>query len=195
MSNLLDRSEITSPEEALNFLFDLFAARGESYYDEAVTQNAHALQTAALAERENAPVALVVAGLLHDVGHLIVDEHGGQDNFLERDAHHERIALRLLAKWFAPEVVEPITLHVAAKRYLVAKDPDYANGLSESSAQSLAVQGGPMSPAEAAEFEASPYAEDACRLRRWDDGAKVNAARTPDWEHYRPLVFSQITMH
>lgn len=194
MTNLLDRSGIASPDDAVEFLFNLYAARGETKYDESVTQNEHALQTAALAESEQAPVALVVAGLLHDVGHLIVDEHDGQEDFLKHDAHHERIALRLLSAWFPPEVTEPISLHVAAKRYLVTVDPDYAHGLSDASTRSLAIQGGPMTPEEVLAFEASPHAEGACRLRRWDDGAKASSAVTPGWEHYRPLVHSQITI-
>lgn len=194
MITQLDHSDITSPEGVVDFLFDLFAARGESNYDEAVTQNQHALQTAALAEAQNAPDYLVVAGLLHDVGHLIVDEHAGQEDFLARDARHERLALELLSAWFPPKVVEPIKLHVAAKRYLVAVDPEYFNGLSESSRRSLEIQGGPMTQKEATTFETSPHAEDACQLRRWDDGAKDDSAATPSWDHYRPSVLSQISM-
>ena len=50
-----------------------------------------------------------------------------------------------------------VRLHVPAKRYLCAVDPEYWEGLSDVSKRSLKVQGGPLSPAEAAEFAALPY--------------------------------------
>jgi gamma-butyrobetaine dioxygenase len=51
------------------------------------------------------------------------------------------------------------------------------HGVAES-ARTLAVQGGPMTPDEAAEFAAGPYARDALTVRRWDEAAK-DPARTP----------------
>ena len=34
----------------------------------------------------------------------------------------------------------------------------------------------------------APYAEDAVRLRRWDDVGKVAGLETPGLEHYRPVL-------
>ena len=49
----------------------LFSERGGSLYGgEGVTQLEHGLQAAFLAEEEGASDELVVASLLHDVGHL-----------------------------------------------------------------------------------------------------------------------------
>jgi predicted HD phosphohydrolase len=79
-------------------------------------------------------------------------------------------------------------MHVAAKRYLCATDPSYLDELSPASVHSLNLQGGPYSPAEVAEFEMSPYARDAVRLRRYDDIGKVEGLETPDLEHYRPVL-------
>jgi gamma-butyrobetaine dioxygenase len=85
-------------------------------------------------------------------------------------------------------VTEPIRLHVPAKRYLCAVEPSYFARLSEASVYTLSVQGGPMSEAEAREFEALPRAADAVAVRRWDDQAKDPSASAPGFEHFRPLL-------
>jgi gamma-butyrobetaine dioxygenase len=77
---------------------------------------------------------------------------------------------------------------VAAKRYFCAVDPAYWATLSAASVQSLALQGGPMSPAEVAEFAASPHFADAVQLRRFDDLGKEPALSTPPLEHFRPYL-------
>ena len=156
---------------------------GSLYFGEAVTQLEHALQTAALAERSGAPDALVVAALLHDIGHLL---HGLDEQTADRgiDARHEDVGESWLASRFSPAVSEPVRLHVAAKRYLCATDPVYVSGLSEASRQSLTLQGGPMRDSDVHAFERTPWAQDAIRLRRWDDAAKVPGLRVPDVSHY-----------
>jgi len=160
----------------------LFAGHGHRPYDgarrESVTALEHSLQCAALAERANAAPALVVAALLHDIGHF----HAAEDDATD-DAHELR-ALPLIADAFGPAVLEPIRLHVAAKRYLVAQHADYAALLSPASMHSLTLQGGPMTPAEAAAFDALPFSNDAVRLRCWDDAAKTPGKETPGLAHY-----------
>jgi [1-hydroxy-2-(trimethylamino)ethyl]phosphonate dioxygenase len=166
-------------------ILELFATKGAAaYHGEDVSQEEHALQAAELAEREGAPDALVVAALLHDVGHLL----DGQDEDLASrgiDGHHEQAGCAWLGRSFGPEVIEPIRLHVAAKRYLCAVEPSYAAGLSPASRLSLELQGGPMTPAEVAAFEGNPYFRDAIRLRHWDDAAKVPGLAVPGPSHYR----------
>lgn len=147
----------------------------------------HMLQAAYAAEQEGAPARLVAAALLHDYGHFIHDlpedsaEHGV-------DTQHEEVAHSFLVEHFGEAIAEPIRMHVAAKRYLCATDPSYIGQLSPASVHSLSLQGGPYSAEEVAEFERSPYAEDAVRLRRWDDVGKVESMETPDLEHYRPVL-------
>ncbi|AUG80223.1 gamma-butyrobetaine dioxygenase [Kitasatospora sp. MMS16-BH015] len=172
--------------DVLDTLAELFAGEGAGeYLGEEVTMAQHMLQAGALAEAAGAPDHLVAASLLHDVGHF-----GGSGLELMRgaDNRHSHTGADWLAHHFGPEVTEPIRLHVAAKRYLCAVEPTYRASLSEASEYTLQVQGGPMSPAEAAEFAALPGAADAVTVRRWDDLAKDAAAPTPAFEHFRPLL-------
>ncbi len=151
---------------------------------EPVSSLAHALQCAQLAEWAGAPAPLVAAALLHDIGHFI-ETTGIADDV---DDVHEARAQPLLMKVFGPAVAEPVRWHVAAKRYLVAVDAGYAAQLTPASVHSLGLQGGPMSAAERAAFEALPFAQDAISLRRWDDQAKLPGQVTPGLDYYLVLL-------
>jgi len=169
-------------------IFEIFEVRGgDAYFGEPVSQLEHALQAAYYAGQENAPASLVVAALLHDVGHLL---HGLGEHVADRgiDARHEDVGEAWLAREFGPEVTEPVRMHVDAKRYLCATDPEYLALLSPASLQSLALQGGAYTAEEAREFERRPFARDAVRLRRWDDLAKVPGMAVPGLESYRALI-------
>jgi len=169
-------------------IFEYFYSHGaDAYLGEPVTLREHMLQTARQAELDGAPDELVAAALLHDVGHLI---HGERDDTTRAgvDLEHEEVGYRFLASHFPPAVVDPVRLHVAAKRYLCAVDPTYHDALSRASKISFGLQGGPMSSAEVAAFETEPYFEDACLLRRYDDAAKEPGVETPPLEHYRPVL-------
>ncbi len=155
-----------------------------AYLGERVSITEHMLQAAHAAERAGAPPALVAAALLHDIAYVLHEP--AADPGL--DVGHAALGGRLLAPRFGPAVSEPVRLHVAAKRYLCAVEPGYRAALSPASVRTLAAQGGPLTDAEAREFEASPHAADAVRLRRWDEAAKVIGAPVPDVDHYRPLL-------
>ena len=179
-----------TPDEVVQSLADLFASEGmKDYLDEPVSQAAHMLQTAALAEARGAGGALVAAALLHDVGHF-TGVVTGQDLTQGTDNRHSETGAGWLSAWFGAEVTEPVRLHVAAKRYLCGTDPGYTAALSGASRSTLSVQGGPMQADELARFEANQFAKAAVRLRRWDDAAKDPRARVPGFWHYRPLLRS-----
>src|SRR5262249_4343349 len=123
----------TEGMKGIDSLFTLFREKGNgAYFGEAVTETEHALQCAHLAEQSGAPPELIAAALLHDVGHLL---HGLPEDAAERglDGRHEEEGAAWLRGHFGPAVVDPVRLHVAAKRYLCAVEPDYHAGLSEAS--------------------------------------------------------------
>ena len=86
-----------SREERVDLLFDYLNTHGQSSYDPSVTQLEHALQTARLAQQESQQPHLVVASLLHDIGHLMIDEHDERRDFLNQDCAHEAVAARALS--------------------------------------------------------------------------------------------------
>lgn len=174
--------------EVVSTLFAILNDRGHrAYFGEAVSELEHALQAAWLAQDSGASDALVAAALLHDLGHLL---HGLNENIAEDgvDGHHEDVGAAWLRPFFGPEVTETIQLHVAAKRYLAAVNPNYGEALSEASRQSLQLQGGPFSKDEASTFEQHPHSAAAVALRSWDDAAKVPGAPVPALETYRNLL-------
>lgn len=173
---------------SLKEIEQLFLSKGSGLYGgEAVSQLEHALQAAWAAEQRGASDALVIACLLHDLGHLIF-EQGHTDLAEGKDDLHQFRVLPFLRPLLPDAVVEPIALHVDAKRYLCFAEPGYLQGLSQASQLSLSLQGGVMDEAAAAAFMARPYAADAVALRRCDDEAKVVGLETPGLEHYLPRL-------
>ena len=162
----------------------LFRDHGHiEYAGEGVSQQEHALQCAQLAERAGAGPELVTAAFLHDLGHML-NLQGETPTARGIDDQHQYFAIPFLRGLFPAPVIESIRLHVDAKRALCALEPGYYEALSDDSKRSLALQGGIYSPEEAAAFRAKPHAEDAMRVRRWDDAAKVPGAVTPPLDHY-----------
>jgi phosphonate degradation associated HDIG domain protein len=176
------------PVTTVDRVFELLATGGgAAYFGEPVTVLEHSLQAAWFVQRSEASVALVVAALLHDLGHLM---HNEGEDVAQRglDTHHEELAAAALAGHLPDAVLDPIRMHVAAKRYLCFAEPDYLAGLSPASLESLALQGGPMTASEAEEYLALPHAREALSLRRADDSAKVPGLSVPGLESYRSLV-------
>lgn len=152
-----------------------------------INQLMHAVQSASLAQSRRCTSALIVAALLHDVGHMVhnLGEHPAAQGV---DDKHEMVGANWLARYFGPEVVEPIRLHVAAKRYLCAVEPAYFGRISKDSVESLALQGGAMAVDEVAAFEHQPYWQDAVTLRRIDDDAKDPRGAFPTLSSFWPTI-------
>ena len=182
---------ITQPANAegiVGLIEDIFALHGaDSYLGEEVTMAEHMLQAAYLAEQQGESESVILAALLHDVGHYanaLPPEvlMNGQDN------RHQVSGADWLARFFPAEIVEPIRQHVAAKRYLVAVEPSYRACLSQASLDSLALQGGAMTEEEAQAFAQLPQLEAVIKGRRLDDAAKMAGMQTPDFAHYKPML-------
>jgi predicted HD phosphohydrolase len=141
---------------------------------------AHSLQCAdvLLAERPD-DIELQVAGLVHDIGDLLVP--GDSDG-------HGRHGALAVAGLLGPRVAGLVELHVPAKRYLVTTDPAYRATLSPGSIRTLELQGGLFDDEAVARFEAEPYAADALVLRRADEAAKVPGRPVPGLSTWRPAI-------
>lgn len=168
----------------------LLTERGARQYGmEAVSQLEHALQCADLAESAGESDLLVLACLLHDLGHMLAAERSGQ---VEADPNsddlHQYAVLPFLRHVLPDAVLEPIRLHVDAKRYLCQAEIGYFESLSPASVRSLAQQGGIYSDEQAEAFLRQPHAEAALRLRRYDDLAKVAGRAVPPLDHYLPRL-------
>lgn len=173
-------------DQTIQELKALFAeSGGDEYYGEPVTQEAHMLQSARLAEQNGADAETVVAAFLHDIGHLLpaYSADDFMDNYGRID--HERLGADFLRKrGFSEKVAELIENHVNAKRYLTHKNPEYYTNLSEASRQTLQFQGGPMNDEEGRAFESNPNFLAILRVRQWDEAAKVPGMKTPDVAYY-----------
>jgi phosphonate degradation associated HDIG domain protein len=178
---------LSTTDDITQRIFFVFRARGDRHYGENVSELQHALQCAEFASRAGESDAIVLACLLHDYGHLLHDL-GEQIAEQGIDARHEELGATLLTPYFPPSILEPIRQHVAAKRYLCLKDPMYARALSDSSQRSLQLQGGPMSPDEATEFETNPHFHACITVRIYDDKAKVLDMPTRPLESYENLI-------
>lgn len=173
---------------SISEIANLFTSWGNDAYSESVSQVAHAEQCAALARSAGADDHVVVAALLHDIGHVLVLEKTGGQAQLDTDDEHEATGARCVAQLFGPRVAGPIALHVAAKRYLCGVEKGYFDILSPASVASLRMQGGPMSSEEASRFERLPHFAAAVALRRWDDEAKVRDLEVTPFATYIPTM-------
>lgn len=161
---------------------------GGQYFGEAVSKLEHALQCAWHARQAKADEELVLAALLHDVGHLFDAEDTVRDPRVGV-VNHDAIGARwLLERGFSERLARLVGGHVEAKRYLTATRAGYGERLSPASRETLALQGGPMAETDAAVFAAQPDMLDMLRLRAWDEMAKDPEWRGPGLEEYREMM-------
>lgn len=206
-----------SPQDtACRLIALLDSAANTPYIGEPVSQLEHSLQCAHLAAtaKPESDEETIVAALFHDVGqfipqedlNLILGEHQSQvvdmivdsgdsselkeskNDSVGRMSHESLGAKYLSALGFPEKVTRLVEAHVPAKRYLCAFDEEYYDKLSEASKESLRFQGGPMSNTEKVQFESSPWCSDMCRLRKWDDAAKVVGLTVPRLDTYQRAI-------
>ena len=187
---MLDRSAV--PETIVDKILGLYRQAGnQEYHGEKVSQLEHALQTAQKAMDAEGSDEEVIAALLHDIGHIWLDD--GSVLTEVGVIEHDRIGSEVLRSLgFSEGVAQIVAGHVAAKRYLVANDEDYASKLSEVSVESLRLQGGPMSPEESALFSQAPWSAEKVRVRVWDDQAKTPGAQVSPLDTYRGLLLDHL---
>ena len=171
-------------------IINKYQTNNSLYIGEKVTMTEHMVQTAMLAEQNHSSESLICACLLHDYGHFIIEDPN-QLVSKSVDGKHENIAFNFLKNYFKLEVVEPIKLHVQAKRYL-CRNKSYWGILSEASKVSLKLQGGIMNDNEAKKFVSLKFHNEAILLRKYDDEGKIPNTKIKKIEEYRDLINSQL---
>lgn len=163
----------SEPHVVTDEVINLYKQYGDEDYDgEPVSQTSHMIQCAMLA-MEDGDINLTIGAFLHDVGHLLKHEQPTEPMGNFGVANHEGIgAAYLKERGFSERVCAIVANHVAAKRYLVATDKEYASKLSTASQETLRWQGGPMSDEEADVFKQHPFFNDIIKVRLWDERAK-----------------------
>ena len=167
-----------------------FSNNKSLYIGEDLTMSEHMIQTAMLAEKNKCSDDLVCSSLLHDYGHFVIKDPN-QLVTDKIDGKHEIVGANYLKKFFHNNIVEPILLHVEAKKYL-SRNKKYFDNLSEASKISLKLQGGAMSDLDAKKFEQNKNYKNAIKLRRFDEGAKQKNIKQKKIEDYIELLNSKI---
>lgn len=165
---------------------------GDQYFGEAVTKLQHAEQCAWHAAQAGADEELILASLLHDVGHLLDTEETIRDERVGVVNHDEVGRQWLLDRGFSQRLADLVGGHVDAKRYLTATNAAYMDRLTPASRETLRLQGGPMDQATAAAFAQEPELRDMLRLRSWDEMAKDPHAAVPPLESYRDMMLRHL---
>lgn len=192
---MTDKKKSLTRANIVDFLADIFERRGgEEYLGEPVTMAEHMLQGATFAEDAGHREEIIVAALLHDIGHF-TSEFGTFSMQDTEDRYHEEAGAQVLEAFFPALITDCVRYHVAAKRYLCATRPEYFARLSEASVHSLNLQGGPMSDAEIAEFEQLPNLADIVTVRYLDDAGKRPDMQTPGFAHFAPMVQRVVDAH
>jgi predicted HD phosphohydrolase len=177
-----DRSRMSIPFGDVDALLSALA-QGDTVHDEpGFDVLAHSLQCGALlrAEHPDDP-ELAAAGLVHDVWDAVVpDDHHD----------HDVRGAALVEPLLGARTARLVAGHVVAKRYLVATEREYADGLSDRSVETLADQGGALDAQELARVAASPDFDALLALRRADERAKVPGAIVPDLTSWRDLLLA-----
>ncbi len=189
MTQLNARVAVRPPAQNLDEILDVFrlSADCDMSADPEVhfTLLDHGLQTGAVLRSTHPDdVELTVAGLLHDIGHLLPPY---------RDEVHGDSGATFLRPMLGDVVADLVRLHVAAKRYLVTTESSYRDQLSWDSVESLAHQGGAMTAAEVEEFEAEPLAARAVALRKADEDGKIAGLDIGPLESWMPALVTLAT--
>lgn len=179
--------------------FELYRKHGGSgYIGEAITQYQHAVQCALLAEQYTQsneflkmvkkypinPAHFIVGCFFHDIGHLLkyeadlstkyqCAEMGANKRTSLGVMYHEKKGAQYLSDLGYPaDVCSIVENHINIKRYLITKNPEYYDKLSEASKGTFEFQGGKMTLEELDRFENDRLFRYHLMMRTFDDKAK-----------------------
>ena len=166
--NVIDKDYIVDE------ILDMYKDNGHKKYDSHITHLEHALQTTELAKINKESEEFQLSCFLHDIGHLILDEHNTNKHFLNKDLKHETVAFKYLSKYFPDKVTYPIMYHVLAKRYLCTVNNNYFDNLSDASKKSFIIQGGKLDNDIINTLSNNNKFMDAVKMRKYEDESKTD---------------------
>ena len=172
----------------------LYQKHGSNEYaGEKVSQLQHMVQAAQLAKDAGYDDEIVLAAFLHDIGHICAAAYIHDDMNGFGVMNHEKIGASFLRKrGFGERLVMLVENHVSAKRYLTFKHPEYFEGLSEASKNTLVFQGGKMTADEAFLFEQDELFEEFIQMRQWDELAKEVDIPLQPLQYFRQLMIDYL---
>jgi 2-amino-1-hydroxyethylphosphonate dioxygenase (glycine-forming) len=175
--------------DILSEIRELFISQGnEAYFGEEVSQFQHAAQALVLAKNQGEDLEMQTAAFLHDIGHLLTDPTKQNSSKYGRKDHEWAASEWLRKRKFSERIIKSVENHVAAKKYLCYKEPDYFHELSDASKATLLFQGGVMTESEAEAFEKKTYFREMIALRKWDDQAKEVDFETPTLDECLDII-------
>ena len=167
-----DGNIINSKDNIVDNILNMYKEKGHQKYDSHITHLEHALQTTEFAIINKEKEEFQLACFLHDIGHLILDEHNTNKSFLDKDLKHETIAFQYLSKYFSDNITLPIMYHVLAKRYLCSINNTYYENLSDASKKSFIIQGGKLDNDILNTLTNNNKFLDAVKMRKYEDQSK-----------------------
>jgi predicted HD phosphohydrolase len=187
-----------SVKEAVDKIFYYYENFGErDYIGEPVTQIEHMVQGAMFAEQDRRKPEIILAMFLHDIGHLLEleledsKEKMGDLGVMNHEGKGRKFLEDMGVPYPIPNLVEN---HVKVKKYLVGKNPEYYQKLSDASKQTLVYQGGPMSSEEIESFESDPLFSDSLLVREYDEMSKVPNIKFKSLDFYRGFLTSYLLL-
>jgi predicted HD phosphohydrolase len=182
-------------EKNVNEVFELYHKFGDhEYLGEKLTQTQHMIQCAMNAESDHQPPEVVLGALLHDIGNLVGHDRTDVEKVIVNDVNigpkdHDALGEAYLKQHGFPlDVYSFARGHVNAIRYMAFKDPKYKESLSWTSQKTLERRGGPLTAAEAKEFEKLPHYDAIVKCRSWDENAKDPKRKTEPLEKYKKMA-------
>lgn len=175
-------------------ILNLYKTKGNTFYDKNITQSVHAFATLRQSIQNGNSQYFQLSCFLHDIGHLLLNEHDKNIEFLDTNQNHELIAYNFLKQYFPDKITKPILLHVQAKRYLCSQFKPYYDKLSENSKKSFTLQGGLMTPYHIKNFEKNRYFNEAIKLREYEDISKKSSKNhiIVDYDYIEKLLYKFI---
>ncbi len=186
-------NELLSVESVVDKVMSIIElGKDYDYIGEAITQYEHAIQCAYQARLAGCDDQIVIAALLHDIGHLCAAKDSEQmDGY--GVAHHEDIGADFLKQHgFSDLVAALVGAHVQAKRYLVSRQPDYLQQISPASQETLKRQGGAMTEQEAEAFEKDPLFNEKLTVRRCEENGKTVGVSVSELAEYRQMLVDHL---